>query len=72
MGVPADLVIGSFTLNGVPLGGEINKTGANRSLWVYPCMYGTLWFFGIGVLFIPIRGGHAKIKTTETYTLYAK
>ena len=72
MGVPADLIIGNFTLNGVPLGGEINKTGANRSLWVYPCMYGTLWFFGIGVLFIPIRGGHAKIKTTETYTLYAK
>ena len=72
MGVPSDLVVGNFSLDEIPLGGEINKIGANRSLWVYPCVYGTSWFFGLGLLFIPIRGGHAKIKTTETYTLYAK
>ena len=72
MGVPSDLVVGNFSLDGIPLGGEISKVGANRSLWVYPCVYGTSWFFGVGLLFIPIRGGHAKIKTSETYTLYAE
>ena len=72
MGVPSDLIIGSFSMDGIYLAGEINKTGANRSLWVYPCTYGLSWFFGVGLLFIPIRGGHAKIKTSEIYTLYAK
>lgn len=72
MGVPSDLVIGKFSLDGIPLGGEIEKTGANRALWVYPCVCGTIWFFGIGLLFTPIRGGHAKISTGETFTLYAQ
>ena len=72
MGVPADLVVDSFSINGIALDGEISKTGANRSLWVYPCTYGTIWFFGLGVLFIPIRGGHAKIRPSEIYKLYAE
>lgn len=70
MGVPADLIIGSFKLGNTVLEGEVKKTGANRSLWVYPCTYGGMMFFGAGLLFMPIRGGHAKIKTTETFTLY--
>lgn len=72
MGVPSDLVIGNFTINGVPLRGEINKVGANRSLWVYPCTYGLMFFFGAGLVFAPIRGGHAKINPTEVFTLYVE
>ena len=72
MGVPSDLVIGNFSINGTPIIGEIAKTGANRSLWVYPSVYGLSLFFGIGLLFIPIRGGHAKITRHKIYTFYAK
>lgn len=71
-GVPSDLVVGNFSINEIPLAGEISKTGANRSLWVRPCVVSFLLFFGAGLLFIPIRGGHAKITPSETYTLYAK
>ena len=72
MGVPSDVIVGNFNLDGIPLGGEINKTGANRSFWVYPSIYIFSIFFGAGLLFIPIRGGHAKIRTNETFTLYAE
>ncbi len=68
-GVPADLVIGNFTIDGKPLKGEINKTGANRSLWLYPTIYMTSFCFGLGLLLIPIRGGHAKINPSQTYTI---
>lgn len=72
MGVPADLIISNFSIDSIPLSGEVNKTGANRTLWVRPCVYLlTILFFGSGVLLIPIRGGHAKIRPTETITLYA-
>ncbi|MBR2525309.1 hypothetical protein IKE67_02465 [bacterium] len=70
-GVPADLVIGNFTINETRLAGEINKTGANRSLWVYPSVYAGCLFFFAGLLLIPIRGGHAKLKPKETFVLYA-
>lgn len=68
-GVPSDLTIGNFTLEGNKLGGEINKTGANRSLWLYPTVYLTACFFGVGLLLIPIRGGHAKVNTRQIYTM---
>ena len=72
MGVPADLVVGNFNIDNNLLSGEINKTGANRSLWVYPAMCLTVWFYGAGLLFTLVRGGHAKIKKSETFTLYAQ
>ena len=68
-GVPWDLVIGNFAIDGKSLQGEITKTGANRSLWLYPTIYITTFFFGFGLLLIPIRGGHAKISPTQTYTI---
>ena len=71
MGVPADLVVGNFNINNILLYGEINKTGANRTLWVYPAMWSTIWFFGAGLVFVFVRGGHAKIKKSEIFTLYA-
>lgn len=69
-GVPSDLVVGNFSIDKNPLKGEISKTGANRSLWLYPTAYLTTCFFGLGMLLIPIRGGHAKIKPKQTYTVY--
>ena len=72
MGVPADLVVGNFNIDNNLLSGEIAKTGANRSLWVYPAMCLTVWFYGAGLLFTFVRGGHAKIKKSEIFTLYAQ
>ena len=69
-GVPSDLIIGNFSLDGKKLIGEISKIGANRSLWLYPTVYVTTLFFGLGVFLIPIRGGHAKIKPQQTYSVY--
>lgn len=68
-GVPSDLVVGNFTIDEKPLYGEISKTGANRSLWLYPTIYTTTFFLGIGLLLIPIRGGHAKITPAQAYTI---
>jgi ribosomal protein L14 len=69
-GVPADIIIGNFIIDKQPLQGEIKKIGANRSLWVKPCSYVTTLFFGLGLLIMPIRGGHAKIRPSETYKVY--
>lgn len=70
MGVPSDIVIGNFLIDNIPLSGEISKTGANRSLWLYPSVYLTSCFFGMGLLLMPIRGGHAKIRPEQHYTVY--
>lgn len=73
-GVPADIIIDDFKAisnqSEINLEGSIHKIGANRSLWVYPAGYIGCFFFGAGLLLFPIRGGHAKIKTTETYEVY--
>lgn len=75
-GVPADLIIEKFVVKSAnneefPLeGASLKRTGANRSIWVYPLFYCGCMFFGAGVAFIPIRGGHAKLKTKDTYQVY--
>ena len=68
-GVPASVVVGNFSLENYISFNEISKTGANRTLWVYPLVEIGSWFFGFGLLFIPVRGGHAKISPKETFTL---
>lgn len=69
-GVPSDVVVGSFSIDNIPLKGEISKTGANRTLWLYPVSYIGTIFFGIGLLLLPIRGGHAKIKQKQIFTVF--
>ena len=69
-GVPADIVIGNFEINGKPLSGEIAVQGANRTIWLRPCIYFGTIFLGAGMALSPIRGGHAKIRQKEIYTLY--
>lgn len=69
-GVPADIVIGNFTINNTPLYGEISKIGADRSHWLRPLAFAGCMFFGAGYFLFFIRGGHAKIKPDETFTVY--
>lgn len=75
MGVPADMIVSNFTLQNyqnIKLVGTIEKTGANRALWVYPVGYAGIYFFGLGLLLFAVRGGHAKMKPGEIYTVYSK
>ena len=74
MGTPANLIIDNFYVQDNPnicFYGNITKTGANRSLWVYPLYQaGNIMFYVAGFVFVPIHGGHAKISTNETYTVF--
>ena len=69
-GVPADLVVGNFYINDTPLIGEIKKSGANKTIWVRPLAIAGGILIGTGFFFMFIRGGHAKIKPNETFTVY--
>lgn len=75
MGVPETLKIDNFYIedNGkeINLSGSVSKTGANRSIWVYPLYQaGNITFYVAGFVFVPIHGGRAKISTTDSYTLF--
>jgi len=74
MGTPANIVIDNFYVKNNPdicFYGNISKTGANRSLWVYPLYQaGNLVLYVAGFVFVPIHGGHAKLLTSETYTVF--
>ncbi len=48
---------------------HISKRGTDRVLWVYPSFYIFNCFFGAGLLLIPIRGGHVKLKPGKVYEL---
>ncbi len=74
MGTPANIVIDNFYVENNPdicFYGHISKTGANRSIWVYPLYQaGNIMFYVAGFVFVPIHGGHAKITPNETYTVF--
>ena len=74
MGTPANIVIDNFYVKNHPeicFYGNISKTGANRSIWVYPLYQaGNLVLYVAGFVFVPIHGGHAKLSTNETYTVF--
>lgn len=70
LGVPADIILGNFSIDNIPLYGNVQKIGANRALWVKPCSYIGTFFMGAGILLLPIRGGHAKVRPSEVYTVY--
>lgn len=67
-GVPADLVIGNFTMpDKLVLNGSIERQGANRSLWVYPTGYLLTPILLIGLPIFAIRGGHAKLSPRKVF-----
>jgi len=74
MGTPANIVIDNFYVKDNPninFYGNITKTGANRSLWVYPLYQaGNIVLYVAGFVFVPIHGGHAKLLTSDTYTVF--
>ena len=71
-GTPGDIVISNFDIDGMKMYGELAKTGANRTLWLYPTSIVFSAFFGLGVLLLFIRGGHAKITPAQVFTVYVK
>ena len=74
MGTPANIIVDNFYVKDKPelsLYGNVTKTGANRSIWVYPLYQaGNIMFYVAGFAFVPIHGGHAKILTNDTFTVY--
>ncbi len=74
MGTPANIIIDNFYVKEKPdvcFSGSISKAGANRSLWVYPLYQaGNIMLYVAGFAFVPIHGGHAKLLTSETYTVF--
>lgn len=74
MGTPANIIVDNFYVKDNPeicLYGNVTKTGANRSIWVYPLYQaGNIMFYVAGFVFVPIHGGHAKISTNDVYTVF--
>jgi len=75
MGVPETLKIDNFYIenNGqeINLSGSVSKTGANRSIWVYPLYQaGNITFYVAGFVFVPIHGGRAKLSSSESFTVF--
>lgn len=74
MGTPESIKIGNFYIpdsEEINLSGSVSKTGANRSIWVYPLYQaGNICFYVAGFVFVPIHGGRAKLLTSESFTLF--
>ena len=74
MGTPESIKISNFYIpdkEEINLSGSISKTGANRSIWVYPLYQaGNICFYVAGFVFVPIHGGKAKLLTSESFTLF--
>ena len=72
-GFPAEIIIDNFDIPNVrktQLMSTYIKTGQNRSLIVYPIKLALSWLPGVGNVVNLIKGGHAKIKTKDTVTIY--
>jgi len=73
MGTPESIKISNFYLpdEKIELHGSVSKTGANRSIWVYPLYQaGNITFFVAGFVFVPIHGGRVKLLTSEAFTVF--
>lgn len=74
MGVPECLKLDNFYIkdhDDIILYGSVSKTGANRTIWVYPLYQaGNICLYAAGFVFVPIHGGRVKLLTTETFTIY--
>lgn len=69
-GVPADIIIGDFKIRDIPIAGEITKEGFTHTYWIIPASNIASFFIPFsGQLFRFIHGGHAKIKTKDTFEL---
>ncbi len=72
-GFPAEIVVDNFDIPNIKQSQLISnyvKKGQNRCLWVFPLKWSLTFIPFVGSLTNLIMGGHAKIKTTDTITLY--
>ena len=72
-GFPAEIIIDKFEIPNVKqsqLECTYIKKGQNRSLFVYPLKWALTPIPFVGSLTNLIMGGHAKIKTSDTITVY--
>lgn len=73
MGTPESIKISNFYIpdEEIELHGSVSKTGANRSIWVYPLYQaGNITFYVAGFIFVPIHGGRVKLRTSEAFTVF--
>ena len=73
MGTPESIKISNFYIpdEEIELYGSVSKTGANRSIWVYPLYQaGNITFYVAGFIFVPIHGGRVKLLTSEAFTVF--
>ncbi len=74
MGTPECIKISNFYIPGsqeINLYGSISKSGANRSIWVYPLYQaGNILLYAAGFAVVPIHGGRAKLLTSESFTVF--
>ena len=72
-GFPAEIFIGDFQFPGISsskITDSYIKTGQNRCLIVYPIKWALTPIPFVGSLTNLIKGGHAKIKTTDKVIVY--
>ena len=72
-GFPAEIIVDDFVVPGIEdskLMSTYTKVGQNRCYWVYPLKWSLTLIPFVGSLTNFIKGGHAKIKTTDVVTLY--
>ncbi|MBR1775879.1 hypothetical protein IJ750_02240 [bacterium] len=72
-GFPAEIIVDEFEIPGIKssqLVGTSVKKGQNRALWVYPLKWALTPIPFVGSLTNLIMGGHAKINSTDIFTVY--
>lgn len=72
-GFPAEIILDNFKIPNVAntqLISTYTKSGQNRCIWVYPLKWALTPFPPTGSITNIIKGGHARIKTTDIITLY--
>ncbi len=72
-GFPAEIILDNFEISNIKqsqLVGTFTRVGKNRCFWVYPLKWALTPLFPTGSLTNFIKGGHAKIKTTDVITIY--
>ena len=72
-GFPAEIIIEDFEIPNIKnskLLATYTKKGQNRCFFVYPLKWALTPIPGVGSLTNFIKGGHAKVKTTDIITVY--
>lgn len=72
-GFPAEIIVGDFEIPNArqsQLQDTYIKKGQNRCYWVYPLKWSLTLIPFVGSLTNLIKGGHAKLKTTDEIVIY--